>query len=311
MNAVETRMSYRARIGGALAVLALRDVPFWKRSRFRKVCRVFAFAAYTYIGVLVVLLALENFLLFHPTAAARDWAPPPPELTVEDVDLTAADGTRIHAWWAAPPGWKPARGAVLYAHGNGGNLSYRGDLVLRWQKEMDTGVLIFDYPGFGRSGGKPTETGCYEAGQAAYDWLIEAKGVRQEDILLFGGSLGGAIVTELAVRKPGRALVLVATFTSFPDMAQTRYPFFPGRWLVRNQLNSVGKIGQVRCPVFIAHGTDDGLIPHAQGERLFDAAAEPKFFLSLVGFHHGENPAEPFYEALRCFLANHAPLPRK
>ena len=122
---------------------------------------------------------------------------------------------------------------------------------------------MFDYPGFGRSSGQPSEAGCYAAGDAAYDWLREVQKVPGERIILYGGSLGGGTATDLASRRPHRALVLVACFTSFPDMAQTRFPWLPGRWLVHNRFDNLGKIADCRGPVFIAHGTRDGLIPFA------------------------------------------------
>jgi uncharacterized protein len=245
--------------------------------------------------------AVEKRFLYLPTSARWHWPAPPPGLSVEDVFLTSSDGTRIHAWWAAPSGWTPERGAMLYAHGNFGNLSYRGPALLEWQKALKTGVLIFDYPGYGKSKGRPSEAGCYAAGNAAYDWLLQ-QGVRQQDVILFGGSLGGAIATELAVQRPGRALVLIATFTSVLDMARWVFPLLPVRWFVRTRMNTIDKIGKVRCPVLIAHGTADQLIPIAQGERLFAAASEPRFLYRMEGVAHDELATAQLYVELWSFL---------
>src|SRR5205085_8413645 len=100
------------------------------------------------VGVLRVLRAVENRFLFRPPTAADDWEPPPPGLSPRDVDLTSADGTRIHAWWVTPEGWAPGQGALLYCHGNAGNLSHRGESLRRWRDTMGQAVLIFDYPGY-------------------------------------------------------------------------------------------------------------------------------------------------------------------
>jgi fermentation-respiration switch protein FrsA (DUF1100 family) len=194
----------------------------------------------------------------------------------------------------------------LYSHGNGGNLSWWGEGMRVWRNELNSGVLVFDYPGYGRSGGKPSEAGCYAAGDTAYDWLVEVKKVRGADVLLVGESLGGAIATDLATRRPFRALVLLKAFTSFPDMAQKVFPWLPARWLVRNQFNNVKKIAAVQGPVFLAHGTADGLVPFSQGERLFKAAREPKEFLPLAGAHHNDPPGRDYFKALRDFLARNA-----
>jgi fermentation-respiration switch protein FrsA (DUF1100 family) len=283
-------------------VLLKRSDPFWGRSRTRRVLRPVVFFGYCYLGVILLLLALENRFLFQPCTAARDWMPPPAKMPVEDVWLTSADGTSLHGWWTAPDGWEPNQGAVLYCHGNAGNLSHRGGNVRCWREQMGMAVLIFDYPGYGRSGGKPSEASCYAAGDAAYDWLTHEKKISGGRILLYGGSLGGAFATDLASRRPHRALVLVKAFTSFPDMAQKEFPWLPARWLVRNRLDNLTKIARCPGPVFIAHGTEDRLVPFSQGERLFAAAPEPKQFFSLVGQEHNDPCGPDFYEALRLFL---------
>jgi fermentation-respiration switch protein FrsA (DUF1100 family) len=255
--------------------------------------------------VLRVLRAVENRFLFRPLKAADDWEPPPPGLSPSDVELTSADGTRVHAWWVAPEGWAPGQGAVLYCHGNAGNLSHRGEGLRRWRDALGQAVLIFDYPGYGRSGGRPSEAGCYAAADAAYDYLTQHVPPRR--VLLYGGSLGGAVATDVAVRRPHRALVLVSAFTSFPDMAKTVYPWLPAHWLMRNRLDNLAKIGRVGGPVFLAHGTADRVVPFAQGERLFAAAGEPKEFFPLHGYDHNHSPGPDFYAAVRDFLARTDP----
>jgi fermentation-respiration switch protein FrsA (DUF1100 family) len=286
-----------------LSVVALRHAGVWERSWKRRLARGAVFCLYLYVGVLLVLLALENYFLYVPARHPESWFPPPAGLLVEDVELTAADGTAIHAWWAAPEGWRPSEGALLYCHGNAGNLSMRGEALQRWQQHLRLASLIFDYPGYGRSGGRPSEAGCYAAGDAAYAWLTEQKQVRPGDVILYGGSLGGAVATDLAARRPCRALVVVAAFTSFPDMAQKTFPWLPARWLVRNRFENLRKIATVRVPVFIAHGTADRLVPFSQGERLFAAAPEPKRFFPMPGHDHNHTPSPAFYDTLRRFLA--------
>src|SRR5262245_55225730 len=128
----------------------------------RKALWVLVVAACGCLGAVLVLPWLENRLLFHPTPHTEDWLGPP-DPRVEDIALQSADGTPIHAWWLAPPGWEPAHGATLYSSGNAGNLSHRGDEIAEWQWEMGGAILIFDYPGYGRSEGSPSESGCYAA----------------------------------------------------------------------------------------------------------------------------------------------------
>ncbi len=260
-----------------------------------------------YLGVLIVLPFLENRLLYHPVRAAEDWLPPP-NARVQDVELRSSNGTRLHAWWCPVKDWQPEHGAMLYCHGNAGNLSYRGQAVALWQQALGISVLIFDYPGYGRSEGTPTEAGCYAAADAAYECLTQKMNVPADRILLFGGSLGGGVAVDLASRQRHRALILVRTFTSIPDAAQSVYPWLPARWLVRNRFDNLEKIARCGRPAFIAHGTTDRLIPFAQGKRLFEAAGEPKRFLAMAGLDHNDSLSPEFFSALRSFLDETTPV---
>jgi fermentation-respiration switch protein FrsA (DUF1100 family) len=255
-----------------------------------------------YVGVIIVLLFLENALLYHPS---RDMEKPPDGVTVEDVWVTTPDGTRIHGWWFPFPG---ARGALLYCHGNAGNLSHRGVPALLLRQAVGESVLLFDYPGFGKSDGKPSEAGCYAAGEAMFDWLLQNKQIPPENIIIFGKSLGGGVATELATHRPHRALVLVKSFTSIPDMAQKQFPFLPARWLVTNRFDNLEKIGRCPRPVLVAHGDQDELIPFWMGKKLYEAANEPKRFVLFPGGGHNTPFPDAFYSELNEFLSKAAPL---
>ncbi len=273
--------------------------------RFARTRRILVLLAVTYLCVIGMLVVMENWLIFRPTRAAETWFDPRAiQLQARDVELLSADGNRLHAWWC--PSAEPAATAydtLLYLHGNGGNLSYWGKAVTSWRKQLGTSILIVDYPGYGHSQGRPSETGCYAAADAAYDWLMQKEGIKPERLLIVGESLGGGVATDLAHRRPYGALVLLCSFTSVPDMAQALYPWVPGRWLVRTQFDNLAKIGQCRRPLFIAHGMADNLIPFSQGERLFAAAAEPKCFLPLRGQGHMLQLDADFFGTLRRFLA--------
>jgi fermentation-respiration switch protein FrsA (DUF1100 family) len=260
-----------------------------------------------YVGVILVLLALENRLVYHPTPASEGWEAPP-RASFQDVELRTPAGVKVHAWWCPVEG---ASGAVLYCHGNAGNLSHRGLSILAMQKELGESVLIFDYPGYGKSEGTPGEAGCYAAADAAYDWLRQVAKISGERITLFGGSLGGGVAVDLASRQPHRALLLAKTFTSMPDVGQAMHPWLPVRWLMRNRYDNLAKIKQCKQPVVITHGTADGLIPFSQGERLFAAANEPKLFYRLDGEDHNSPLPVDFFRAARRFIESaEATVPR-
>jgi pimeloyl-ACP methyl ester carboxylesterase len=138
-----------------LSVLMLRQPSFWERSWKHRLARLTIYAAVAYLAIIVALLLLEDRLLYVPGGA--DLSKPPAGVAVENIDMTSSRGDRIHAWWAVPKDWQPEQGAVLFCHGNGGNLSHRGRALPRWTEEMGQAVLLFDYPGYGLSSGDPSE----------------------------------------------------------------------------------------------------------------------------------------------------------
>ncbi len=253
-----------------------------------------------YVAIVVVLKLFEDALVYHPTPDTVQWLPPPAD--ARDVMLTSADGAAIHSWWLPCPG---ATGALLYLHGNAGNLSQRRDTVVRLRDTLGLSVHIIDYPGFGKSPGTPSEQACYRAADAAYDWLVAERKIDPAAIVLFGKSLGGGVATHLAIRRDHRVLCLVKTYTSLPDVGSHLYPWLPVRLLMRNRFDSLSRIADCHRPVFVAHGTADELIPFALGQRLYDAANEPKQFLAMRGHAHNDAFPDEFYVALKEFLDRH------
>lgn len=265
--------------------------------------RVARIPVVVYLGVCLVLWWFENWLVYKPILARHEWLPAP-VADIQDIELTTADGTRIHAWFCPHP---TAKGALLYCHGNAGNLSHRGGSIVKLREILHASVLIFDYPGYGKSDGRPTEQGCYQAGEAAYNWLTKENNVAGRDILLFGGSLGGGVAVDLATRKPCRALILAKTFTSAPEVGASIFPWIPVRWLMRNRFDNLAKIPHCHVPVFITHGDADNLVPFAHSQLLYAAANEPKGFHLLRSHGHNDPLPPEFFVALKEFLATHAP----
>ena len=198
------------------------------------------------------------------------------------VSIPVSDGETLHGWWMSVP---DAKGAVLFFHGNAGNISHRINYLMMF-KRLGYSTLLFDYRGYGQSSGTPSETGMYRDAQAAWQYLTATKEIAPERIVLFGESLGGAVASWLAVREKPGLLVLASTFTSVPELAAEIYPFLPVRWISRFEYNTMKSLQLVSCPVFIAHSPQDDIIPFQHGQRLFQAASEPKQFLMLEGSHN-------------------------
>lgn len=264
--------------------------------------------AVVYVGIVFVFWLLERTLVFRPSSADESWRSPVDSAT-RDVEMLSSDGTRLHGWWL--PGPEPAAGAFLVAHGNGGNLSHRGRLAADLRRTTRAGVLLFDYPGYGKSEGRPTEEGCYAAGEAAFEWLTDKERIPSRNIVLMGESLGGGTAVELATRHDHRALVLIFTFTSLPAAAKAHFAFLPTRQMMRTRFDNLSKIGRCHRPVFIAHGPQDDVVPFSHGEELFAAANPPKEFLRLDGFGHDLDLGDTLCLPLARFLEHEAPLRRE
>ncbi|HEX8686234.1 MAG TPA: alpha/beta hydrolase, partial [Pyrinomonadaceae bacterium] len=192
--------------------------------------------------------------------------------------------------WLFRAAARPAAATVVYFHGNGGNLSYC-DWVGAELAARGFDVLLFDYRGYGRSGGEMTdERGLYRDADAAYDFLTRGRGVPAREVVLYGQSLGTAAAADVASRRGCGALVLESGLSSAADMAGEVIPWLPRfvRGLTKNKLDSVSKLPRVGCPVLVAHGDRDEIIPAAQGRKLFEAAPEPKRLRIIEGAGHND-----------------------
>jgi hypothetical protein len=274
-----------------------------KRSMLFDVAIALVFGYAVVVGA--VYLTQER-LVFYPQIGREDATTPQAYgLAYESLELATEDGERLHAWWV--PAAEP-RGAVLLFHGNAGNMAARLDYLKMFHR-LRYSTLIIDYRGYGRSSGTPSEEGTYRDAEAAWTWLTGARGVKPGDVVLFGESLGGAVASWLAVRHPPRALVLASTFTSITDLGAEVYPFLPVRLISRIRYDSRANLRSIRAPVLIMHSREDDLIPFSHGQKLFEAANEPKQFLELAGEHNFGFVfmREEWVQALAGFLARHAP----
>jgi fermentation-respiration switch protein FrsA (DUF1100 family) len=257
-----------------------------------------------YVGFAALLVLFQDRLAYYPEVGrAMHSTPREHGMDFEALTLDTADGERLDAWFVPAP---QAHGVVLFLHGNAGNLSHRMDSIAMFHR-LGYAVLIFDYRGYGRSSGKPSEEGLYRDAETAWAYLTHARGIAPENIVLFGESLGGALAAHLAAWERPGALVLSSVFTSVPDLAADLYPWLPARWLTRLRYDTRAALARAKCPVLVAHSPDDEIIPYRHGEELFSAAPGPKVFLSLSGGHNDGFifMQERWVDALADFLRQH------
>jgi hypothetical protein len=244
-------------------------------------------------------MSLIGRFLFYPV---RDFAGTPADvgLAYEDVVFATTDAVRLHGWWV--PGSRPA--TLVWFHGNAGNVSHRLDQLRLLHDEVGASVLLFDYRGYGRSEGRPTERGLYADARAALAWIRQRPASTTGRIVYFGSSLGAAVAVDLAVRAAPAGAILETPFTNTREMAASILPAALA-WLVPARFDSHAKITALRCPLLFLHGSDDEIVPYAQGRRLYEIAVAPKSFVTIAGARHNDTYAvggAEYFRHIREFL---------
>ena len=257
-----------------------------------------------YLGFALYLLLWQARLVYRP---ARELSATPSQrgLKFEEVNFASEDRTRLHGWYVP---CLSARGVILFCHGNTGNISHRLEL-LNILNRLHYDVFIFDYRGYGKSDGVPTELGTYQDASAAWNYLINEREKTAAQIVILGRSLGGAIAAWLAAKVDPRALILESSFRSMPLLASELYPYLPIKILTRLKYPTEQALVGVKCPLLIVHSVDDELIPFHHSQHLFDHfCGDTKELIRIRGRHDdGFLHSGLLYESgLRDFLHRYA-----
>ena len=225
---------------------------------------------------------LDQFFVFHPDRwRDQDWRARS-GLPLEDVWFTTADGTKLFGWYVEN---RATAGVILWCHGNAGNIINRLE-NLRELHRLGLSVFLFDYRGYGRSQGRPSEEGLYQDALGAHDYLTRTRMISPERIVLFGRSLGGAVAGDLAALKPAAGLILESAFPSIEAVAKFHYGGMPLHWLLGAEFRLIDRLPQLSLPKLIFHGDQDDIIPLELGQQVFQAAKPPKFFYIIKGADH-------------------------
>ncbi|UCD55652.1 MAG: alpha/beta hydrolase [Candidatus Omnitrophota bacterium] len=243
--------------------------------------------------------SIERHSIYFPMKEVKI-APDAIGLPYEEVYFKTSDNIRLHSWFISND---KAGFTIIFCHGNAGNISHRLEKIALFYK-LGLNVFIFDYRGYGKSEGSPSEPGLYKDVDAAYKYLVEKRKVPENNIILYGESIGGAVAVNLAAKNEVGALITEETFTSIKDMIKIYYPLIP-HFIISSKLDSVSKIKNIKSPKLIIHSIDDEIVPFRLGEKLFDAAKPPKKFLKIRGSHNTcfLDSEEEFTEGIRSFLS--------
>jgi fermentation-respiration switch protein FrsA (DUF1100 family) len=236
-----------------------------------------------YAGLVMVVYLMQGRMLYLADVPGRTLTTTPASVGMdyEDVFIETTDRVTLHGWFI--PG--ESEQVLLFFHGNAGNISHRLESIRQFH-DLGLTLLIIDYRGYGKSGGRTTEQGLYRDADAAWRYLTEDRDFVPSDIVVFGRSLGASVAARLAAQHQPLALIVESSFTSVPDIAQELYPWLPVRWLSRLKHATRDYIQDVRCPVLVVHSRDDEIIPFHHGEAIFSAANEPRTLLSIRGTHN-------------------------
>jgi len=259
-----------------------------------------AVACYAALALVVYLMQARMLYLADVPGRALERTPADIDVDYDDVWIETSDGVRLHGWFM--PG--DSDRVLLFFHGNAGNISHRLESIRQFLG-LGLSVLIIDYRGYGQSDGRTTEQGIYRDADAAWRYLTGDRGIAQEQIVVFGRSMGASAAAYLAAHYRPRALVVESSFTSVPDIAGEYYPWLPVRWLSRLRHSTEDFVRRAESPVLVVHSRDDEIVPFRHGEAIFAAANEPRSLLAIRGTHNDAfiRDEERYLAGLRSFLA--------
>lgn len=264
------------------SILRLRSCETrFKSSEMRMTGSVLIAVAASYALLCAALFVFQSRLVYFPYAELAA-TPKAAGLAYEDLTITTEDSQKLHGWFVPA---ERSSAVVLFLHGNAGNVSHRLDWIALFH-EIGISTLIIDYRGYGKSSGTPSEEGTYRDAEAAWRYLVTQREIAPQEIAIFGESLGGAVAAKLAARETPQALIIVAAFTSLPDLASQLYSYVPARLLTRFKYDTREHVKRARCPVLVIHSASDEIVPFAHGRALYEAANVPKQFLEIRGGHN-------------------------
>lgn len=248
----------------------------------------------------------EDVFIFQPSAwDDRNWAQLS-GLPLEEVWLPVDDVVTVFGWFIDAG---PTSPVLLWCHGNAGNVSHRLENI-RQLYQRGISVMIFDYRGYGRSTGVPSEAGFYQDALASYDYLIQHRRISPERLIIFGRSLGSSVAGEVAIRRSSAGLMVEGSFPSIQAMSDHHYFGLPTRWLMDVDFNLAKKVRVLQVPLLVIHGEQDSIVPMALGRQVFETAHEPKRWYAVSGAGHNDVPfvgGESYYREMDLFI-QHARL---
>ncbi len=251
-----------------------------------------------YFFILISTYIFQRNLLYHPKE--NNYFGDPLTVEIEKVKVNTQDRIELLSWYHNKNlnNYK----TILFLHGNAGSLENRIHKINHF-KDMNVNFLLISWRGFSGNKGKPTEKGLYEDAKSAVAWL-KSKGVNENNIIIYGESLGTAVAAEIAQNKNFAGIILESPFTSMIDAGKNKYPYLPVRLLLKDKYESNKKIKNIKSPILIMHGKVDTLVPFDMGKKMYELANEPKYYYFSEYDDHMMEYNEKLLKVLKDFISS-------
>jgi len=249
-----------------------------------------------YFFILISTYLFQRNLLYHP--GENNYSGDQLTVFIEKVKIKTEDNIELMSWYHSKNlnNYK----TILFLHGNAGSLENRIHKINHF-KDMNVNFLLISWRGFSGNDGKPTEKGLYQDAKSAVTWL-KSKGISENDIVIYGESLGTGVATEIAQNKNFGGVILESPFTSMVDAGKDKYPYLPVRLLLKDKYESDKKIKNINSPILIMHGKVDNIVPFHMGKKMYELANQPKYSYFSQYDDHMMEYNEKLLEVLREFI---------
>mgnify|MGYP005995744407 CR=1 FL=1 len=223
-----------------------------------------------YIVLIIFIYFYQRNLLYLPSE--NNYQNDKIQFNYDEIFIKADEEIQLKSW-IIKKDFKNFKTLVIF-HGNAGHLSNR-IYKLNELNKLDINILLISWRGFSGNKGSPTENNLYADAEASIKWLNE-EGVNNNQIILYGESLGSGVAVEVAKQNNFNSIILESPFTSIENSAKIYYPYLPVKLLLKDRYDSISKIKMINTPIFIMHGKKDNVIPFSMGKKLFEEANNPK-----------------------------------
>ena len=252
-----------------------------------------------YLVMIIFIYFYQRNLLYHPSE--NNYQNDKIQFNYDEIFIKVNDEIQLKSW-IIKKDFKKLKTLVIF-HGNAGHLSNR-IYKLNELYKLDVNILLISWRGFSGNKGSPTENNLYEDAEASIKWLNK-KGVNNNQIILYGESLGSGVAVEVGKENNFNSIILESPFTSIENSAKIYYPYLPVKLLLKDRYDSINKIKMINTPILIMHGMKDDLVPYIMSVELFNKANKPKYSFFPKDDNHMMDFNDELLDKIRLFIKQH------